>query len=239
MFAAVKSAVAVAALVGGTFVPQMGHVPGETPAAFAQDQDRGRHQGDFMDAILDDLDVSKGEVISHLRTGGTLAGLAAENGSGGEELAAVLLAVADGKIEAALAEGRIDQGKAEELHQRAAARIDNFVCATHFGPRAGPGLGKHPFRGLILDTIMEHLDLNRGRVVSHVRTGGTLAELAEENGSSGAELEAALVDAVSDVLERLVAQGRITPEQADRLLERATERIAVIVYAVHTPGRGR
>lgn len=239
MFAVAKAAMAAAALVGGTIVPQAAQTPADPPPVVAQDQDRGRHQGDFMDAILDHLDVTRGEVISHLRTGGTLADLAEENGSSGEELVEVLLAIADDKIDAALRSGRIDEAQAEELHRRAEERITNFVFSTHDGPHPGPGLGNRPFRGLVLETTMEFLDLNQGQVVSHMRTGGTLAELAEENGSSGPELEAALVDAVAQVLDGLVAEGRITQERADRLLEQATERIGVIVYAVHTPGKGR
>lgn len=240
MFAAVKAGMAAVALIGGTIAPQAtAQVPADPPPAVAQDQDRGKHQGDLMDAILEFLDVSRGDVISQLRTGGTLAELAEENGSNGDELVEVLLAVVDEKIETALANGRIDEAKAAELRQKAEERITNLVFGTHDGPRPGPGLGNRPFRGLVLDTTMEFLDLNQGQVVSHVRTGGTLAELAEENGSSGPELEAALVAAVSEVLDGLVAEERITREQADALLERATERIGVIVYAVHTPGKGR
>ena len=239
MFAAVKAAMVAVALVGGTVAPQVAQVPADPPPAAVQDQDRGTFQGDFMEAILDHLDVSRGQVISHLRTGGTLADLAQEHGSSGDELVEVLLAVADGKIDQALEAGRIDEAQAERLRQRAEERITRFVFATHDGPPSRPGLGNHPFRGLVLETTMEYLDLNQGQVVSHLRPGGTLAELAEENGSSGTELESALVDAVAELLDSLVDEGRITPEQADRLLERATKRISVIVYAVHTPGNGR
>jgi chorismate mutase len=230
---------AAVALVGGTVIPQVAQAPADPPPAVAQDQDRGRYQGDLMDAILEYLDVSRGEVISHLRTGGTLAELAEENGSSGEELVEVLLSVVNEKIEAALEAGRIDEEQAERMRQRAEERMTAFVFSTHDGPPSQPGLGDRPFRGLVLDTTMEFLDLNKGQVVSHLRTGGTLAELAEENGSSGPELEAALVDAVTEALDELVEEGHITPEQADRMLERATERIGVIVYAVHTPGKGR
>jgi hypothetical protein len=238
VFAAAKAAMAAVALVGGTVVPQVAQAPADPPAA-VQDQDHGRRQGDLMDAILNHLDVSRGEMISHLRTGGTLAELAEESGSSGEELVQVLLAVADEQIEAALEDGRIDEDQAGRLHQRAEERITNLVFSTHDGPPVGPGLGNRPFRGLVLDTTMEFLDLNKGQVVSHVRTGGTLAELAAENGSSGPELEAALTEAVAEVLEGLVEAGRITQEQADRLLERAAGRIGVIVYTVHTPGNGQ
>ena len=239
MFAAAKAAMAAIALVGGTVVPQVAEAPADSPPPAAQDQDRGRHPGDLMDAILDYLDVSRGEVISHLRTGGTLADLAEEHGSSGEELVEVLVAVVDEKIDAALEAGRIDEERAERLRQRAHERITDFVFSTHDGAPGRPGLGNRPFRGLVLDTTMEFLDLNKGQVVSHIRTGGTLAELAEENGSNGPELEAALVDAVAVKLDGIVDEGRITQEQADRLLERATVRIGVIVYAVHTPGNGR
>jgi hypothetical protein len=239
MFAAAKASIAAVALVGGTLVPQVAQSPAEPPPAAAQNQDQGRHQGDFMDTILDYLDVSRGAVISHLHTGGTLAELAEENGSSGAELVDVLVAEGDEKINAALEAGRIDAEHAERLRQRAEERITNFVFSTHDERPARSGMGNRPFKGLVLDTTIEFLDLSQGQVVSHVRTGGTLAELAEEHGSSGPQLEAALVDAMVEVLDELADASRITPEQAERLLERATERIGVIIYAVHTPGNGR
>ena len=240
MLAMIKSGMAVAAIAAGTVVPQVASTPSNDtapPPAQAQDQDNGRFQGDFMDTVLEVLGVSRGQVISHVRTGGTLAELAEQNGSSGEELVDALVDVANDKIDAALAAGAIDEARAEELRAEAEERITDAVYSTHGG--GNPGLGNKPFRGLILDTTMDFLDLNQGQVVSHVRTGGTLAELAEENGSSGPELEGALVDAVDARLQEAVANGDIDPEQAERLLERATNRIGEIVYKVHTPGRGK
>jgi hypothetical protein len=240
MLAMIKTGIAVAAVTAGTVVPQVASTPSSDfvpPPPPGQDQDNGRFQGDFMDTVLEVLGVSRGDVISHVRTGGTLAELAEQNGSSGEELVDALVAVANEKIDAALDAGKIDEARAEELRAKAEERITTAVYSTHGG--GNPGLGNKPFRGLILDTTMDFLDLNQGQVVSHVRTGGTLAELAEENGSSGPELEEALVSAVDARLQEAVANGDITTEQAEKLLERATERIGELVYEVHTPGRGK
>ena len=245
---ALRTGVAVAAIVAGTMSPQLTAIAAaQTPEAAeaqeqrqeqAQDQDNGRRQGDLMDALLGHLDVSRGDVISHVRTGGTLAELAEENGSSGDELVDVLMAVVDAKIDQAIADGA-DPERAEEFRANAAERITNMVFSTHDGPGGNPGIGNGEAKDLLLDTVMDFLDVNKGEVVSHVRTGGTLAELADENGSSGPELEAALVAAVQARVDQAIDDGKISEERGDEIVANAAERINEVVYKVHTPGQGR
>lgn len=244
---ALRTGIAVSAILIGTMAPQLTAVAEAqtTPASEqaqgqgGQDQDKGRFQGDLMDALLDHLDISKGDLISHVRTGGTVAELAEQNGSSGEEVVEVLMAVVDIRLDEAIADGKIDEARAAEIRANAEERITNMVFSTHEGPTGNPGIGNREARGMLLDTVMEFLDLNQGEVVSHVRTGGTLAELAEANGSSGPELETALVAAVQARVDEAVTDGKITVERGEEIVANATERIGEIVYKVHTPGRGR
>jgi hypothetical protein len=75
--------------------------------------------------------------------------------------------------------------------------------------------------------------------VSHVRTGGTLAELAGEHGSSGADLVAAMLGVIAERVERAVADGRLDEGRAADLLAQAEQRLTRVVYEVDVPGRGR
>ncbi len=244
MFMTAKIALATAVLAGSVATTPVARVDSDAPApalteSQGQDQDNGRGQGDYVDAVLDLLGVNRGEMVSHLRTGGTLAELAEANGSSGQAVVDTLVAVADAKIDEAVVAGRIDEDQAAELHDRAVERATDVVYSTHDGPRNGPNQGVNTdFRQLVIDTSIEFLGVNQGQVVSHLRTGGTLAELADESGSSGPELEAALVAEVEMRLDEAVANSQITEERAADLLARATTHIGEIVYMVHTPGNG-
>ena len=146
-------------------------------------------------------------------------------------------------LDVALAGGRIDEAKAEEIRNARLARFTSLVFETHDGPNHGrfgkPGIGNGGVRQLLMNTIQETLALNQGQLVSHIRTGGTLAKLAEENGSSGPELEADLVAAIAARLDQAVANSDIDEERAAELLEKAATRIGEMVYKVYQPGNGR
>lgn len=204
-------------------------IVGTAVAAVAQESAGPRFKGPGLEIVMEFLDVSKGEVISTLRTGGTLADLAAENGSSGEALVQVLVAAVDEHLQKAVDDGRITEEEAAERLADAEERITRFVFSTHYGPDPHSRKGK----GVAMEIVMETLDVNRGQVISTLRNGGTLAELAEENGSTGEALVAALVEHVDSRLQQAVDDGRITEEEAAERLVEAEERITNFVFSTH------
>ncbi len=204
----------------------------ETPAG----PEQGRFNGPFMEIITEFLGVSKGEVISNWATGNTLADLAEANGSSGEALVDELLAYVEEHLDRAVANGRITEEEAAEYLANAERRINHLVFEAHKGP-GKPGVGGE-FRQSLIDVIEEELGVTQGEIVSQMRTGGTLAELAEENGSSGEELVAALYAWVEEKVEAAVGAGQMTPERGEAILDKALERLTNLVFNVHKPGRG-
>jgi lambda repressor-like predicted transcriptional regulator len=251
MLASIKSGLLVVtvagSLVAGPVIAVAQEAPADAPPAAEQtapasDREhrpaKPRFKGIFMETVMETLGVTKGEVISALRSGSTLAELAEENGSSGEELVDALVAVVAGHLAQAVEDGKITQERADEILANATERITNFVFSTHDGPR-GPRDGEGPrFKGIFMETVMETLGVTKGEVISALRSGSTLAELAEENGSSGEELVDALVAVVAGHLAQAVEDGKITQERADEILANATERITNFVFSTHAPGRG-
>lgn len=235
MLTKMRAVLLTASLVASSFaVPVVAYAQeAETPPAASE----GRFQGIVMDTITGVIGVSQGDVISQVRTGGTIAELAEENGTTGQAVVDALMAHVDERLAEAVASGGMTQDEADEKRAEILDRFTNLVFEVR--KSGNPGIGNGEIRTLLMDTIEDTLGVNQGQLVSHVRTGGTLAELAEENGSSGPELEAALVGAISSWLDTKVADGEIDETQAAQFLERATERIGEIVYKVHQPGNGR
>jgi hypothetical protein len=92
-------------------------------------------------------------------------------------------------------------------------------------------------RRTLMTVVTETLGVNRGQVISTIRSGGTLAGLAEEQGVDPAALIGNLVAVVDGWLDQAVANGRITAAEAAEKLAKATERITNFVNTPHQPGR--
>jgi polyhydroxyalkanoate synthesis regulator phasin len=116
-------------------------------------------------------------------------------------------------IDDAVAAGRITQDQADKLHN------------------AQPGDLRHGFamkvRGAIGDVIQSAagiLGLSTDEVKSGLADGKSLNDLAAEQGVSN--LEAQLVAKLTADIQAKVADGSITQDQADRLMQNLTERVA-------------
>ncbi len=107
-----------------------------------------------------------------------------------------------------------------------AAFAQETPADTPQAARQADGPAKSRFGAFVLRQTMAFLDVTQGEVVSTLARGGTLAQLAEEQGSSGDELAAALLAVVDRHLQHAVATGRITEDQAAEHLARAEGRIA-------------
>jgi lambda repressor-like predicted transcriptional regulator len=233
---ALQTGIAVASIVGASFtapVIAVDDAPHDAPATAV----RAPRPAAVLDTVAEILGVTRADVVATLRTGGTLAGLAVEQGSSGEALAEALLAIADDRIDEAPAAGTIDDAWAADMRSAVAERIDRVVFEPYRRVLL-PGRGGD-LRRDVIGAVEAELDLPRGRIVSHVRTGGTLAELAEGHGSSGAELVAAMLGVIEERLDQVVADGRLAEGRAVDLLAEAERRLTRVVYEVPVPGRGR
>ena len=87
-----------------------------------------------------------------------------------------------------------------------------------------PG-AEHPHRGPgpSFDTLSEILGLSADEITAQLKEGKTITEIAAEQGLSEEELQQALYAAMAEKLAQKVADGSITQEQADKMLERMQE----------------
>lgn len=105
----------------------------------------------------------------------------------------------------------------------------------------GPGGGHHGGHGggqVGLAAAAEALGLTEDEVQTALRSGQTLADLAEQEGVEQAALVDALVAAAQEHLAGAVADGRLTQAEADERAETLRERITASLDEVRGPGRG-
>ena len=150
-----------------------------------------------------------------------LDALASELGVDRAALGPAAAAAANAAIDAAETAGDISADRATELRDRLAAiTAPESLLYGHGVLRGGPGHGPGgPGMGGglhgALDAAATALNLDQSDLVSQVRDGSSLMDIATAQGVDYSEVVSAITDAVSSDLATDVSDGRITQDRAD------------------------
>lgn len=132
--------------------------------------------------------------------GPALADVAERLGVTEEALQDAFQAEALERLDAAVAEGRIDADRAAQIRERIEAGLPP-LRGDHRGPgprgHGGPGM---PF----VELAAEYLGIDREELVTELRDGSTLAEAAVAHGKTAEGLEQALLDQAKERIHELV-----------------------------------
>lgn len=148
-------------------------------------------------------------------------------------LSGALKKALEDRIDAAVAAGRLTKAQGNELKQRiessefplVAPRFGHDGFGHHgFGHHA---FGHHGFPGL--DAAASYLGLSEDALRSNLESGKTLAQVAKDQGKSVDGLVAALKADLKQHLDKAVSDGRLTKEQAGRILANADSRLQALV----------
>ncbi len=151
--------------------------------------------------------------------GTLLAKVADKLGVSEEELQTAFDEARDETIDEKVAEGLLTEEQAERLKERAAE--GGFLF-----PRPSGEGGFHPRQGacqrgtgLVIEAAAQVLDMPKDELVEELKDDNSLAKVAEAQGMSVEEFEAALLEQVNVQLDEKVADGTITQEHADRIYQ--------------------
>ncbi len=179
---------------------------------------------------------SEDEGVTAQHERGDFVALLAENlGVTQEELHAAIQQTQLDMVEEALSSGKITEEQAAQMRER----IESGEGLS-FGPGRGrPGEGRpghdgpgrpggcQPFRGV--DQVAELLGLTVGEIVSELEQGMSLAQIAEANGVTAAELAATLLAGIEEHVAQAVADGKIDEARAEEILANAAEKIDMLI----------
>lgn len=140
------------------------------------------------------------------------------------QLTSALKAALIDRLNAAVSAGQITRAQANRLEQRIE---QNNRLPLFFGP---PRLRAHLLaRRGILDAAASYLGLTDTQLMSDLRSGQSLAQIANSRGKSVSGLEQALFNAEKARLNQLESRGLITSAQEQKLLSRLSARIARLI----------
>ena len=149
------------------------------------------------------------------------------------ELEAALEEAFAARIDAAVAAGKLTQERADRMKER----LEERGLPLFGGPGHGPH--GHVFVHSRLAAAASYLGLTQAELRQAMRGGQTLAELATAQGKTVDGLKEAMVADATEHLNAAVADGRLTEEQKQRILENLPERIDALVQGeLPPPPRG-
>jgi hypothetical protein len=147
------------------------------------------------------------------------------------------------RLAAEVAAGRLTQAQASAIKKQVLQSgslapgpgLGGFVPAYRFGGRLGPdGLGAYGFAmfggvGGELGAAATYLGTTTSKLISDLRSGKTLAQIAATQGKTTGGLESAMTATIKARLDKAVASKMITSAQERKLLSHLSSMLSAIV----------
>lgn len=163
-----------------------------------------------------------------------------------EKLRSALEDAFGAQLDQAVEDGKLTQKQADAIKKRTAQGglpPLGGPPGAHFElRRGGPGPGDAMMLGPVgpgADAAAKYLGLSPAELRAQLRKGESLADVAKAEGKSVDGLEQALVVAAKTDLDKAVADGDLTQQQADAMLKRLTEHVDELVQGKGPAGPGR
>lgn len=176
---------------------------------------------------------------------GTSLGAIADKTAGKNQagLASTLQNAANAAVDRALADGKLTKEQADKARAEAPGYIKKLVERTHGDARAPktgtPKTGTQGTRisgylGDVYAVAGDYLGLPQADLKKALREGKSLGEIATAAGKSKTELAARITAAASAKIDKAVAEGKLTAEQAAALRTQVGPAVAALVDRKHS-----
>lgn len=231
-------------------------------SAFAEDVIKGYENGNgikfkllgpgIIEEVINRLGLDETELKTSWENGQTLLQFVESKGITKEKLIQTFKEVITEKLDELLKDGKITETEKENFLSDLDTRIEDFITKTPpfgKGPGFRPGRGKGevppeepPFgKGFFFDEkglmeeVLTKLNLSLDEFQSAVKDGKTLLEFAESKGITKDNLVSVVKEVVTQRVNQLVTDGKITEDQKAKFLENLDN---FVERFINGPGRG-
>lgn len=205
--------------------------------------DRGGFRGgNVLKETATILGVEESAVQEALKSGKTLAAFAEEKGLTKDDYLQKLVAAETTSITAQVTEGKLTQEQADKIVTGLSDQLTKQIDGTGFkggfqggftgGDRGGKGHGGDK----LLEQTATILSVEPSAVQEALKAGKTLSAFAVEKGLTEADFIAKLVAAETTAVNAEVTAGKLTQEQADKMLSDLSDRITKQVQSTRPEG---
>ena len=168
-----------------------------------------------FDAAAQKLGMRTQDLMTTLRSGKTLTDVAKEKNVSTDDLKTAIVTAVDAKLDQAVKDGNLTQAQAD----KAKSQLSN-LSLDQLGFNRGPS--KLPAAGFAmgqeaLNAAAQKLGITTQDLMTELRSGKTLADVAKEKNVSTDDLKTAIVNAVDAQIDQAVTNGKLTQSQADNI----------------------
>ena len=207
--------------------------------AIAEAHQRDREGEHRLRAILGNLLEDSAKIIAisvdDLKKelpGKSVAQVAEKHGVSRNTLVAKLTADVNAAIDKALAEGKITQEQAEKAKAKAPEAINRFVDHVFKERDHGRRGDARGFLGNSLQNVASAMGISLDDLKKEL-PGKSVAQVAEKHGVSRDMLVAKLTASATSQIDKALADGKLTADQAAALKARLADAIGKLVDTVH------
>ncbi len=201
---------------------------------------------DMANTVAETLDITPQALAAQVAGGKTLTEIIEASGADPEAVAAAIVAAESEKIAQAVADGKLEQARADEMLEGLPDLVQMAMEGrARFGDRPGmPGGANRPGVDLmrdVMDAVSEATGLTPRELLQQARNEGkSLAEILEASGADVEAITAIVTTNAGEKIAQAVADAKLTQEQADELLETLDQFIDRMMNRVpgKRPGRG-
>ena len=122
-------------------------------------------------------------------------------------------------VDKMLSDDKLTQQQADQAKSRIDSQtFDKLPFGPFFGGRHfGPFPGKLQFGSAALDAAAQKLGMTTQDLMTELRNGKTLADVAKEKNVNSDDLKTAIVNAINAQIDQAVKDGKLTQTQADKI----------------------
>lgn len=201
---------AVVAVLGALLV--VGSVLAETPTP-TPDKPRFNFGDTFLTHLAQNLGVDKARLVEQMK-------------------AAAGTTVDDAVQQGALSQEHGDRIKEQIQKSNGSFFNGGFVGPHRFGHRARPGFAFGKLhQPQLLQAAAQKLGLTEAQLRDELKSGKSLAQIAQEKGVSRDDLRTAMLDAVRSQVNQAVQNGKLTQDQANQVISRIEQVIDRLIDA--------
>jgi hypothetical protein len=173
-------------------------------------------------ALLELLKIDAATLKTELRSGKSLAAIAAERGVSEEKVVDVVKKQMEQRVEEAAKAGRITPEQAKQKKERIGQHAADFVKGEHAKRM------QHKKQELLALLKMDKKSFAEER-----QSGKKLVDIAAEHGVDKQQLKDFFQAQMTQHMDQAIKEGRITPEQAQKMKERMADRAEAFANGEH------
>ena len=194
--------------------------------------------GGLFDAAVTYLQIDKQTLFQDLKSGQSLAQIAVAHGKTADGLVGAVVTAAQTKLDARVAAGKLDAATEQTLLTKLRTTLGTLVTKSFGGGTASHGTPSHGTGvptsvTMFLKPVLDYLQLDIGTVLTQLRSGKSLAQIAVANGKTADGLVASIVATAKTPLDAAVVSGHLTAAQEATIVSKLQTSVAALVNRSH------